>query len=190
MKISAIILIGMVLISIYLKTENKALVVRRDSSSKSIYDKSLNLKSNRILKYSGKTLDPDFLIETYGLNVTPQSNQVQLLAFWATWCPTCKEDLKSLNEIYKNINPQNLKITSVNLDPIENHRTVEELSKSLKINFKSISDPNQRSLKAFDLEILPSYVLLKNNTYLYRIEGQTNWTDQKMKQILISSQKD
>ena len=64
-----------------------------------------------------------------------------LLNFWATWCLPCKEEMPSLDLLYKNKNLDNLKIFPINVgqdDTDKSLRFFKELEiKNLEIYFDS-----------------------------------------------------
>lgn len=195
MKISAIVLIGIVLISIYIKDNDKGLVIGRTpwtldsdnsnsdlNSHQDFIKKSINTKSYRILEYPDQTLN----LKSFLNSIDSKQNLVEdsstfLLVFWATWCPNCKENLLNLNE---NLNNTNIRVWAVNLDTKEDLQEAKKLWTALNLPFDLIYDPERKSLNKFNIEILPTYSFIKNNKYLYRIEGQPDWSKDDFQKIL------
>ncbi len=103
-----------------------------------------------------------------------------LLNFWATWCLPCKEEMPSLDLLYKNKNLDNLKIFPINVgqdDTDKSLRFFKELEiKNLEIYF----DSPITLAKKFGLRGIPTTILInKNGLEFARIVGSINFNDRK-----------
>lgn len=181
MKLAAILLIGMLLIGIYLKSESEG--VQNQISHESPARKAV---STRIQEFQDKTLD----LTSFNL---PQAEYL-LIGFWATWCPTCKPELKDIDQLYKTwtagnkpqISTEKLKVVSINVDPPQNAKKVDELWKSLNLDIQLHPLPESNILDAMEIEVLPSYVLIKNNKmYLLKMDGATDWSSDKIQNQIL-----
>lgn len=195
MKISAIVLIGIVLISIYIKNNDKGLVIGRTSwsldtnlskmnlnTTNSLIENSVKSLSYRILEYPDLNLNLELFLNSLDSTLSlPTNSTTVLVVFWATWCPNCKENLLNLNDNLKN---SSIYVLAVNLDNKNAKSEAKKLWKSLNLPFELIYDPDQKSLTQFNIEILPTYSFIKNNKYLYRIEGQPDWSKDDLQKIL------
>ncbi len=172
MKLSAIVLIGIVLISIYIKSDSEPLVFRPTDDE----IKPIN-QAFRLLSYDNKAVNLNEL-------KVDGSKKLILLAFWASWCANCKEELKNLDLIQKKSTNLKFEIIAINLDPSKNSLIVDQLWASLNISIRLIKNPELKLIEPFDLEILPTYAIIKNNNYLYRIEGQANWSNPELQKLI------
>ena len=103
-----------------------------------------------------------------------------LLNLWATWCLHCKEEMPSLDLLYKNKNLDNLKIFPINVgqdDTDKSLRFFKELEiKNLEIYF----DSPITLAKKFGLRGIPTTILInKNGLEFARIVGSINFNDRK-----------
>ncbi len=191
MKLSAIVLIGIVLISIYIKNNDEGLVLSRSTSDKtnnfsstqSLIENSVNSSSFRILEYPNQIIDAGLFLESIVPKVQSQVDSTDqiLFVFWATWCPNCKETLLNLNSNLKN---QNLKVFAINLDVKEDYKKAFDFYSSLNLSYETFYDFQKSSLKTFNIEILPTYSFIINDRYLYRIEGRADWSDPRLQKII------
>lgn len=160
MKYAAIFLIGILLVGIYTHT-----------GVKNEPNPDVNYRQKpRITNYQDKALDLSSL-------KLPPSDFI-LLGVWATWCPTCKPELQVLNTLQKKWSRESLKIISLNVDPIKDQDKVQTLWRLLELSMPLIQNPSPKLLRSLDVEVLPSYLLVKDNSKLVlRIDGATNWND-------------
>ena len=101
-----------------------------------------------------------------------------LLNFWATWCAPCKEEMPSLDRLFKNKKLNNLIIFPINVgqDSIEKSSKFFE---DLKIeNMDLYFDSPVTLAKKFQLRGIPTSILLDKNGYEFaRIIGSIDFED-------------
>lgn len=96
-----------------------------------------------------------------------KANQAKpvLVAFWATWCDACKEELPVLNEIAKQ-HSEKLEVVSINVQ--EEPETVKSFLSSNSLNYPVILDESGEISDLFEVTAIPSVVLLaKGGEILY-----------------------
>lgn len=165
MKIAALGLIGILLIGVYLKTEQNIQVL---GPSKSM---------PRLKEYSNTPID----LSSFDF---PKSEYL-LVSFWATWCPTCKSELNQLQHLNTSLKDPRLKIISVNLDPLKDQQKALQVWQSLNLDLTLILGSEKPFLKIFEIQVLPSYFLIKdNNSILWRLDGATDWSSDQTINLL------
>ncbi len=88
-----------------------------------------------------------------------------LVAFWATWCEACKEELPALNEIAKQ-HSSKLEVVSINVQEEAEH--VKEFLSSTNLKYPVILDESGELSDLFGVTAIPSVVLLaKGGEILY-----------------------
>ncbi len=87
---------------------------------------------------------------------TNKGNPV-LLIFWASWCPTCVEEIPSVNEIQKKYSSRGLKILAVDVQ--ESRQTVLDFQKMHPMDYPILLDENGETAEKFGLVGLPAAVL-------------------------------
>ena len=70
------------------------------------------------------------LINGQKFNLEAAKGHVVILHFWATWCPTCLEEMPALSDFYEKHKDQGLKIVVVSMnDPNEDQEVIKYLDK-------------------------------------------------------------
>jgi len=88
-----------------------------------------------------------------------------LVAFWATWCEACKEELPALNEIAKQ-HSEKLEVVSINVQEEAEH--VKAFLLLNPLNYPVILDESGELSDLFEVTAIPSVVLLaKGGEILY-----------------------
>lgn len=84
------------------------------------------------------------------------SQKPVLLVFWATWCPTCKEEIPLLNEW--NGKYPGLKILGINVE--ESPERVKTFADKYKIRYEVLLDQEGQTTQEYGLVGVPSSILL------------------------------
>ena len=89
-----------------------------------------------------------------------------LLAFWASWCPSCVEEIPALNEMQAKYGDRNFEILSVNVQ--EPREDVMKFMKEKEIAYSVALDEDGEVASSYGLVGLPASVLLaKGGEILY-----------------------
>ena len=139
-----------------------------------------NYKKNNITEYEGKSLQTQGIV--FGENLKKPLN---LVAFWATWCANCEENLKSFDSLSADLSPD-FHFLAVNLDkdPIEATGFWNQLE---IVQTELIFDQNKNLRQSLSVEVLPTYFLIdQTGNLLLRLEGNIQWNDAKVIKLLRS----
>lgn len=106
--------------------------------------------------------------------------KIVLLAFWASWCPRCEEELTFLQGIYKTspdivvvaINQESQNVSKTHLDRIRG--TLQDW----KIDFPVLIDRNLDAWNAFCINALPTSVILDKKGIVRYAEANYYWASQ------------
>lgn len=97
-------------------------------------------ENTTMLKISGKVLAGtksfliDFNMQDYG--VALQSNKLVVLYFYATWCPICKEEIKSLYEAFHSIKNDSVVGFRVNYNDKDTDKDEEALAREYGVAYQ------------------------------------------------------
>lgn len=110
-----------------------------------------------------------------------------LVAVWASWCATCKEDLLAMDKLKKSELPKGFNIIALNIDEPKNMDQAKFLWDQLEIkNIKLLFDQSGEYQNTLSVDLLPSYFLFESSgRTLLRLEGQVNWEDEKLRSLLF-----
>ena len=139
--------------------------------------------NNIVINEIPKSVSPVIFEDFSGNKISLQDYKGKLiiLNFWATWCAPCKEEMPSLDNLYKNTSFKNLKIFPINIEEPPNTIKTKKFFNNLNIKKLSIFfDINLNFVKEFKLRGVPTTVLInKNGKEFARILGSIDFEDKK-----------
>lgn len=97
-----------------------------------------------------------------------------IINFWATWCPSCREEMPSMQRFYKKFNGNGLRLLTVLYrdDPFQ----ALGFTKEMGYGFPVYVDPEYRAAQIFGLTGVPeTYIIGKDGRLLHRIIGPFDW---------------
>jgi len=102
---------------------------------------------------------PDFSLPSLGdgnLRLSEYRGQVVLLAFWASWCGECMEQLPRLAEQARRAGGGDIQLLAVNIDRAS-HRAREMAA---QFDYPVLFDEEQQVARLYDLRQLPVAILV------------------------------
>ena len=108
---------------------------------------------------------PIFTLEGQKLNLADltSENQYTVIAFWASWCKPCIQELNAYN---KNLaawkDEYDLGVIALSIDDSRSQGKVIPIAESNKWNFDVFTDPNREAMRAFNFQFVPSMVIVDN----------------------------
>ena len=137
-----------------------------------------NIAISKIPKPISPVIFEDFLGNK--INLKNYQGKLVIINFWATWCKPCREEMPSLDNLYRNSSFKNLQVLAVNMEQ-PNVKKVEKFLSDLDIKKIDIYfDPNLNFVKEFKLRGVPTTILInKKNEEFARILGEVNFQDKK-----------
>lgn len=121
---------------------------------------------------SGLKKAPDFQVNVFHPSKQPPvllsdlyAARPVLLVFWATWCPSCREELPRVNQLAETYS-EKLSVLSVNAQ--ESPEEVEKFLTQNHVNFPVLLDQSGQISDLFEVTAIPSILLLaKGGEILY-----------------------
>lgn len=128
---------------------------------------------------------PDFELKTTDGKVVKLSDfkgQAVMLNFFATWCPPCRSEMPTLQEVYREYESQGFVLLAINLN--ESNLAVNKFRENYGLTFPIVIDKEDRVSRLYDIVPLPtSYFIDKNGVV------QAKWTGELSKEKLRSFMK-
>ena len=131
---------------------------------------------------------PDFTLS--GLNGSMGSldsfhGKVILLNFWATWCHVCKEELPSLERLYRDFRSYpDFAILTVNLDR-NGIPAVSEFMERNGYDFPVLLDSNSSVSSTYGVGGIPSiFVIGRDGHIIWNCDGGVDWSNSRVRDAL------
>ncbi len=114
------------------------------------------------------------------LSLSSLRGKIVLLAFWASWCPRCEEELTFLQGVYKG--SPDIVVVAINQESQNISKAhIERIRKSVrdwKIDFPIVVDRNLDAWNAFCINALPTSIILDKKGIVRFAEANYYWATQ------------
>jgi len=101
-----------------------------------------------------------------------------LLKFWATWCPSCVEELSPMEKFSEGRKEQ-LVILMAAIDG-EKERKVQRVIKENKITLPVLLDPKAKTARSYGVNFVPiSFLINQEGLIVGTVVGERDWVSQK-----------
>jgi peroxiredoxin len=98
-----------------------------------------------------------------------------LLLFWATWCPSCCEEIPFLEKFYLERKTQ-LTVLGLVIDG-EKDKKVKDIVKKHQISFPVLLDPKEKIARAYGVKFIPNFFLINpSGIVVAKIIGERDWS--------------
>jgi cytochrome c biogenesis protein CcmG, thiol:disulfide interchange protein DsbE len=118
--------------------------------------------------------------------------QVILLNVWATWCLPCRQEMPSLEKLYREFGPKGFKVVAVNVaDPDATDSTIMDFAKHYGLTFDILRDmpeAGEDSLMAkYKVTGFPeSFVIDKDGMIRKKWANADDWSSQGNRSLIAS----
>jgi cytochrome c biogenesis protein CcmG/thiol:disulfide interchange protein DsbE len=103
--------------------------------------------------------------------------KVVFLNFWATWCKPCREEMPSMEVLYKNFEKDGLVILAVSIDRVTTKKEIPPFVKGLNLTFPVLVDSWGQTDKRYKLMGVPeTYIIDQQGILREKIIGPRDWT--------------
>jgi len=104
---------------------------------------------------------PDFTLKSLkgdNLRLEEYRGQVVLINFWASWCGPCRQEMPLLDRLHHRYEDTGFTVLGVNVegDP----KPAQEIVDKTKVTFPVLIDRDQRVSELYDLEAMPSTIVV------------------------------
>jgi peroxiredoxin len=120
---------------------------------------------------------PDFTLpDASGKNrsLKDYRGKVVFLAFWATWCPFCREEIPAMESVYKDYKGKGLEIVAVSIK--DKREDTLAFVKKNKLTYPILMDPEGDIGSLYGAYATPTvYLIDRNGQVLARMWGPAGW---------------
>ncbi len=133
--------------------------------------------------YGKGHLAPDFTLKTVEGKTIRLSDlrgkKVVLVNFWATWCPPCRLEMPTMQQIYAEYKRRGFEILAINVDA-DATQEIRDFVKELRLTFPVLLDPRMEVARRYRVRALPASVLINRKGVIRHIGlGYRTWTEKE-----------
>ena len=133
---------------------------------------------------------PDFALRTLEGKTVQLSEfrgkKVVLINFWATWCPPCRLEMPTMQQIYSEYKAKAFEVLAVNIEP-DAKQEIRDFMKELRLIFPIALDPDMKVTSKFRVIGLPVSVLIDRQGIIRAKDiGYHDWAN-KASRTLVES---
>jgi thiol-disulfide isomerase/thioredoxin len=111
--------------------------------------------------------------------------KVVFLNFWASWCPACREEMPSMERLYREFKDRGFVILAVDLQ--EGRQAVAAFMKQLGLTFPALLDEDGTVSGRYGVRFIPTtYLVGKDGELLGRVVGPKDWASLPARQLIAS----
>ncbi|MBI2174952.1 MAG: TlpA family protein disulfide reductase [Candidatus Omnitrophica bacterium] len=141
------------------------------------------LKKLNIEILDKKVRAPDFTLRDLQGNAVRLQDfrgKVVFLNFWATWCPPCRLEMPTMEELHREFSDQGLVVLAVNFR--ESQDEVRSFLKQHGLTFTTLLDEQERAFGLYRAWSLPTtYLINKNSEIVGKVIGYRDWHSEQAK---------
>ena len=134
-------------------------------------------KALSLIRPARPTSAPDFIVPGLAgpaLRLSDFKDQVVFLNFWATWCPPCKEEMPSMERLYRRFRERGFTMVAISIDA--NTPAVPPFVKRFGLTFPIGLDPKMEVATRYGLRALPTTVLIDRGGRMVALAfGPRDW---------------
>ncbi len=106
-----------------------------------------------------------------------------VLNFWATWCPPCRAEMPSLQQLGEIYGPEQLLVLALNVG--EGPRRIAQYLQSSGLNLTVLLDPQSEAAKAWGANVLPTTILIDaEGRPRQRVRGEVDWSGREAQALV------
>jgi DsbE subfamily thiol:disulfide oxidoreductase len=111
--------------------------------------------------------------------------KVVMLAFWASWCPYCREELPAMERLYREFKGKGLEIVGVNIKDKRDEALA--LVKKNGITYPVLMDPEGEIGLLYGAFATPTvYLIDRKGTVLARMWGPAGWYSPEARKLIAA----
>jgi len=121
---------------------------------------------------------PDFALEDlHGqtLRLSDFRGRIVFLNLWATWCPPCREEMPSMDALYRTLSDEGLVMLAVSQDE-NGARAVAPFAEQMKLSFPILIDAGATLSPRYGVTGYPeTFIIDREGKILEHIIGPEDW---------------
>jgi peroxiredoxin len=130
---------------------------------------------------TGKTLDS----VPRAKSLADYKGKVVLLNIWATWCGPCREEMPSMEKLYKEFASQGLVIVAVSVDDPGTEQSIRDFVKEFGLTFEILHDPDKKTAQRYQVTGYPeSFIIGREGTIRRKVFAAADWSSETNRTLI------
>ncbi|MCF6267770.1 MAG: TlpA family protein disulfide reductase [Desulfuromusa sp.] len=121
---------------------------------------------------------PDFTLTNMQgekVSLSQLRGKVVILNFWATWCPPCREEMPSMEQLYRDFKEKGLILLAINVEE-NGEQAVTKFLQRTPYSFPILLDKDGIAQNAYGVFRFPeSFIIDRNGVVVEKIIGGRDW---------------
>ncbi len=122
---------------------------------------------------------PDFSLQDMDgdtHNLAHYKGNPVIVHFWASWCPSCREEMPSMNRAWKKVRSEGIAMIAINVG--EDKESIKSFTQATPVDFPILLDTDSKTSEAWPVRGLPmTFVLDPEGKLVFRAIGSREWDD-------------
>ncbi|MGH8634001.1 MAG: peroxiredoxin family protein [Burkholderiales bacterium] len=142
----------------------------------------------QLQELTGRQVAPDFTLPDPGgkkVSLKDFRGKVVFLNFWATWCGFCKDEMPTMDRLYREFKDKGFEIVAVNVKD----KRPEALAfvKQLKLTYPIVMDPEGEVGLLYGAFGMPTtYLIDRKGVVLARLWGPADWYSPAARKLIAA----
>ena len=128
-----------------------------------------------------ENLAPNFTLPNLkgkDVELAAYKGKVVFLNFWTTWCPACRSEMPSMEELWRKLERRDFILLAVSMD--SERPAVERFVKSGGYTFPVLLDPQSKVADKFGIMAIPTtFIIDKKGRIIEKVVGGRNWSSKE-----------
>ncbi len=104
--------------------------------------------------------------------------KIVFLNFWATWCPTCRIEMPSMEKLHQKFKDKDFAMVTINIQ--ESASQVKKFFENFKLTYTALLDTTGEVAAGFSIRSIPTtFILDKSGRAVGAIMGPREWDTKK-----------
>lgn len=129
---------------------------------------------------------PDFVLkDTKGKTwrLSELRGKVVFVNFWATWCPPCRSEMPSMQDLSQSLSPKSFQMLAILSN--DQAEVAEKFAVGIGFAAPILLDPENRASKAYGITGVPeTYIVDKQGILREAVIGPLHWNSPEARQML------
>ncbi len=110
-------------------------------------------------------------------------DKVIILNFWASWCPPCREEMPSMERLYKDYKDRGLIILGIN--DMETEEEVGAFMEEYKLTFPTVLDKSGKVFTQYRVFAIPtSFIIDREGRLMGKVFGSRQWDNEHARALI------